>query len=134
MLQPCRHGRPQGGAKRAFAPPGNWHWEGTFSGKREISSLILICWANSCNDSLFADMTLILLKSQVHCFVNMQIWACSSLKLLLCLQRQVAKLASEFFSLCYVTITWQQIFEDALQVTVVCVLPHVTIQRRHLGR
>jgi len=33
-----------------------------------------------------------------------------------------------------VTIIWQQIFEDALQVTVVGVLPHVTIERRRLGR
>jgi len=32
------------------------------------------------------------------------------------------------------TITWQQISEDALQVTVVGVLPHVTIERRLLGR
>jgi len=27
-----KHGRPQGGAKRAFAPPGNWDWEGKISG------------------------------------------------------------------------------------------------------
>jgi len=33
-----------------------------------------------------------------------------------------------------VTITWQQIFEDSLQVTVVGVLPHMTVQpeRTHL--
>jgi len=43
------------------------------SGKREISSLILISWVNSCNDSLFADMTLTLHKSQVHCVGNMQL-------------------------------------------------------------
>jgi len=38
-----------------------------FSGKREISCLILISWVNSCNDSLFADVTLTLHKSQVKC-------------------------------------------------------------------
>jgi len=32
------------------------------------------------------------------------------------------------------TITWQQIFQEALQVTVVGVLPHATIERRLLGR
>jgi len=37
-------------------------------------------------------------------------------------------------SVCCVTIAWQQIFDDALQVTAVGVLPHVTIERRHLGR
>ena len=36
--------------------------------------------------------------------------------------------------LCCVTITWQQIFEDALQVTVVGVLLHAAIERRLLGR
>jgi len=36
--------------------------------------------------------------------------------------------------LCCVTITRLQIFEDALQVTVVGVLPHVTIECRCLGR
>jgi len=49
------------------------------SGKREISSLILISWVNSCSDSLLADMVLTLHKSQVHCFGNMQLWACSSI-------------------------------------------------------
>jgi len=46
-------------------------------------------------------------------------------------------LRSEFvllIGLCCVTITWPQIFEDALQVTAVGVLPHVTIERRLLGR
>jgi len=31
-------------------------------------------------------------------------------------------------------MTWKQIFEDALQVTVVGVLPHATIECRYLGR
>jgi len=54
-------------------------------------------WVNSCNDSLFADMTLTLHKNQVHCAGSVQLWACSSINPLLCLQRQVAKLTSELF-------------------------------------
>jgi len=131
-----KHGRPQGRAKRAFPrPPGNWDQEAKFL-KREISNLILISWVNSCNDSLFADMILTLRKSQVHCFDNMQLWACSSLNPLVCLERQVSKLAvnCSTIGLCCVTITWQQIFEDAFQVTVVDVLSRVTVERRHFGR
>jgi len=37
-----------------------------FCRKREISILILISWVNSCNNSLFADMTLTIQKSEVH--------------------------------------------------------------------
>jgi len=52
----CRHGRPlEIGTKEA-----------EISRKREISILILISWVNSCNNRLFADMTLALQKSQVH--------------------------------------------------------------------
>ena len=49
---------------------------------------------------------------------------------LLRLQRQVAKLASRLV----ITITRQQILESSLQATVAGVLPHVTVERRHLGR
>jgi len=42
------------------------------SRKREIISLILISWVNSCNGTLFADMTLTLHKTQVPCSGNMQ--------------------------------------------------------------
>jgi len=86
----CWHRRPQGGARRAF-PPGNSDKEAKISRKPEISSLIVVTWVNSCNDSWFADVTLTLHKSQVHCSGNMQWWACSLLNPLLCLQRQVAK-------------------------------------------
>jgi len=52
------------------------------------------------------------------------------------LQRQVTKLASGFFivGLYCVTITWQQIFKASLQIIVEGVLPHVTVERRCLGR
>jgi len=116
-------------------PPGNWDWEGKISGKRENSSLILISWVNSCNDSLFADMTLTLHKSQVHCFGNMQLWACSSIRFFACRGRlRNSRTNCSTIDLCCVTIKRQQIFEDALQVMAACVLPHVTIERRHLGR
>ena len=86
--------------------------------------------------TVYFPMTLALHKSQVHCVGNTQLWACSLLNPLLCLQRQVAKLASELFFHWPLlrTITWWQICEDALQATVVCVLPRVTIERRYLGR
>jgi len=96
----------------------------------------MFIWINSCNGNSFADMTLTLHKSQVHCFGNMQLWACSSLMFAPCLQRQVEKLGSELFYYghCCVTVVWQQIFEESLQVTVVSVLPHVTIECRRLGK
>jgi len=61
-----RHGRPQGGAKRAFAPLEIEPKEPKFYRKYEVSSLISIIWFHSCNDSLFAGKTLTLHKSQVH--------------------------------------------------------------------
>jgi len=47
--------------------------EAKISGKREIRNLILNIWVNSSNDSSFADVTLTLPMSQVHCFDNMQL-------------------------------------------------------------
>ena len=55
-----------GGAKRAF-PPGN---ETKISRKRKISSIIPISWVNSCNESLFADVTLTLHNSQFTVLVS----------------------------------------------------------------
>jgi len=58
----------RGGSKTGICPlSGNWNKEAEISRKREISILILISWVNSCNNSLFADTTLTLQKSQVHC-------------------------------------------------------------------
>ena len=42
-------------------------------------TVILLNWFKSCIGSLFADMTLTLHKSQVHCTGVVQLWACSSL-------------------------------------------------------
>ena len=61
------HGRPHGGKKRAFAPSGHWNQEAKISRKRESCSLFLFSWDNSCNSSLFADMSPTLQRSQVHC-------------------------------------------------------------------
>jgi len=62
--------------------------------KPEVRYLISITWFNSCNDNLFSGITFPLHKSQVHwsglCSDEFAVHSC----LLLCLQRQVAKLAS----------------------------------------
>jgi len=53
-------------------------------------------------------------------------------------RRQVAKLGSELFYywplLRNNNMATKQTFDDALQLTVVGVLPYVTVERRHLGR
>jgi len=49
------------------------------SRKSEVRNLIPTNWFNSCIDSLFADMTLTLHKSQAHHSGFMQGWACNSL-------------------------------------------------------
>ena len=55
---------------------------------------------------------------------------------LLCLQRQVANLPADCSAvdLYCVTITSQEIFKCSVQAVVVGVLPHVTVERRRLGR
>ena len=80
-------------------PTGNWNKEAKISRKCEISSLNLISWVDSCNDTFFADVTL---TAQVS---GSQLVTCSDefavhLILLLCLQRQVAKLRNELFYYC----------------------------------
>jgi len=88
------------------------------SRKREISSLILISWVNSCNDSLFADMTLTLQKSQVHCSGSLACrdeFAVHLIRFSACRGKlQNAGANCSTIGVCCVTITWQQIFEDAL--------------------
>jgi len=86
-----------GGAKRAFALPleigtkKEKFLENVKSAVQFLSVGLILAV------TVFADMTLTLHKSQVHCFANMQLWACRSLNSLLCLQRQVAKLARDLF-------------------------------------
>jgi len=62
-----------GGGKTGISLPWELGLRSEISGKREIMNLIVIIWVNSCNDSLFADMTLTLHKTQVHCFDSMQL-------------------------------------------------------------
>jgi len=95
MLTSYYHGPPQEGDS---APVEIWSKNQKYIKKNEDNSLVSN-WFNSCNDSLFAGMTLSLHKSQVHCPDVMQWWACSSLMSfpLPRLQKQVAKLASGLF-------------------------------------
>jgi len=79
-------------------------------------------WFNSCIDSLFADVTLTLHKSQVHCALvsrsdELAVDSCP----LFFLEKQVVKLANILF--CGWSLlrnnSWQQIFKIVVQVTVV---------------
>jgi len=62
LATPCIHGCPQGGNGH-LPPPGNWDYEPKISRKPEISLIDLILAMTL----LFADMTLTLHKSRVHC-------------------------------------------------------------------
>ena len=104
--------RAAAGGERAFAPFGNWNKESKFYKKPDISSSIPFNWLNYCNDSLFAGMTLTLHKIQVLCSGVIQWWACRSL---ICLQMQVAKLASEFFN-CWCLQVFLRCFRDPIWV------------------
>jgi len=76
-------------------------------------------------------MTLTLHKSQVHCSGVMQWRACISLHSLACRGRlQNFRAVCSSIGLYCVTIIWQQILKARLQVTVVGVLLHVTVERR----
>jgi len=50
-----------------------------FLEKPEVGILIPVNWFDSCNDSCFAGLKLTLHKSQVHSYIVMQWWVCSSL-------------------------------------------------------
>jgi len=78
-------------------------------------------------------MTLTLYKSQVHCFAVMSLQFTHVRSLPAEAGCETRERMFYYNGLCCVTITCQQIFEDALQVTVVGVLPHVTIKCRRLG-
>ena len=76
---PPRSWASAGGAKWAFSSPRKLGLRKKIYRKPEVSSLIALNSLNSCNDILFAGMTLILHKSQFHCSGVMQCWACGSL-------------------------------------------------------
>ena len=101
-----------------------------------LKSTVNSNWFNSCNDSLFAGMTLALHKSQLHCSGVMQWWAAVHACRLICLLRQVAKLARRSFGCSSLLrnnymATNLQMFTSSYD-TVVAVLPHVTVESRHL--
>ena len=115
-------------------PPGKWDWELKISRKPEDSSLILINWCNSCNDTLFATMTLTQHKNQsgspFWCHAGMRLQF-THVRSFACKGRLPNLLADcSTVGLYCVTITWQRTL-----VTVAGVLPHVdvTVERRHLG-
>ena len=85
---------------------------------------------------MFVDMSLTLQKSQVHFSGSL---TCSDefavhLSCFFACREMLRNAEADCLTIgvCCVTITWPQIFEDAL--TVVGVLPHATIERRHPGR
>ena len=65
------HGRQKGGGQNGHLPPPleNGTKKQKFLENVKSAFLILMSWVNSCNNSLFADMTqtLTLQKSHVHC-------------------------------------------------------------------
>ena len=109
-----------GGQNWHLSSPTNWDKETNMSRKREISSLIPIKWFNSCNDSLFANMTLTLHKSQVYFSGVMECWACSSPMSALCRGRLRNLLPDcSTLGVYCLTTTWQQILESSIQVMIV---------------
>jgi len=81
-------------------------------------------------------MTFTVHKSQVRCSAIMQWWACSSQNPLACLHRQVAKLVSALFYY-WPLLGNNSIAANLQRFTSSCgssVLPHVIVERKHLGR
>ena len=102
------------------SPPGNWDWEAKISRKRKISTLILITRVNFCNDSLpisHSHCTRVRLTARVTCSDELAI----HLTRFFACRGRLRNSGANYFTvgLFCVTITWQQIFEDALEVTVV---------------
>jgi len=99
----------------------------------EVSSLNPITLFNSCNDSLFAGMTLCT-RARFTALVSYSDELAVDSPPVICLQRQGAKLASRLFYRSpllrkYNMATNLQMFT---KVTIVDVLPHVTVEGRHL--
>jgi len=106
----CEHGCPQGGQKGhlALLEIGNKKQKFLENVKSGIYFWLLGLLLAM---SLFADMALTLDKSQVHCFHNMQLWACGSLMSTRLPAEDMLRSSGvncSTISLCYVTITWQQ--------------------------
>jgi len=118
-------GRPYAGCV-CISAPGNWDQESKISRKPEVSSLFLMNWFNSYNDSLFAEMTPTQHKGQFPCSGVIPWWACSSL-MSAPLPAEAGCETCEQIVLLLVFIanavtTLLQMFKDSFQVTVVGVL------------
>jgi len=92
---------------------------------------ILCCVKISTSESVTIGVTIIC--NHRRCFGVMKWWACSLL--MFATSHADAGCKSlwadcAIVTLCCVTITWQQIFKGSAMV--VGVLPHVTVERRHL--
>jgi len=131
----------RGGGKTGICPPWKLDLRAINLLKTRNQKLIPISWVKPCNDSLFAGAALALRTSQVHCPGS---GSCSvavmSLRFTFArsfvFSGRLWNLEADCSGIgpyC-VTITWPQSFKGWLQVTVVGVLPHVTADRRHLGR
>jgi len=128
-----RHGRPQGEGKTGIPPP------------LEIETKKQKFLENVKSAVLFWLVGLILAMTVIypysHCtrvrFIVLVTcsyeFAVHQIRFFACRGRLQNSNCSTIALYC-VTITWQQIFEDALQVTVVRVLPNVTIEHGQLGR
>ena len=126
----------RGGAKWAFTPRWKLRWRTKISRKPKVSSIILTNWFKSSNYSLFAGMTLTLHKSQVHCSGVMQWWACSSLiHCFFACRGRLPNLRADCSTvdLHWVTNTAKILTSASAPVAVADVLPHVTVERKHLA-
>jgi len=116
----------------------DWNQAPRFSRKHEVSSSIPINWLNFCNATVLSRMTLTLHNSQVHFFIFLPkftvLVSCSgklavhSCNALTPLRGQTwERIFSGVGAYC-VTVSWQQILNGWLQVTIEGVLSHVAFE------
>jgi len=115
--------RLQLGQNRHFTLPGNCEYEPKYSRKLDVW-FYLSRWHQFPQQpgSLFWCHTMVTLH-----FTHVRSFACRG---------KLPNLRADFFTvgLFCVKITWQQIFVCSVQVTILGVLPHETVERRHRGR
>jgi len=123
------------GGQNGHFPPGNWGLGTKNFHKPEVSNLIPITWFNSCKDGLFG-MTLTLAAQEpgslIWCYAVMRLqfthvcsFACRG-------RLRNLRADCSTVGLYCVTVTWQRIFKCLRKVAAVGVLPHVTVEGRHL--
>ena len=119
------------GHNGTFVFPGNWDYESKISKKTEVSSKLPV-WFISCNNSLFAVMTLTVHMSHVRCsgvmqhavvnlhFIHVRSFVCRG-------RLWNLRVDCSTVGVYCVSIAWSQIFKNSLHVTVAGVLLHVTV-------